>query len=290
VLNDAQALAAAFSLRGMDLLENKQSAKAGLADTEIAVKLSPSSASVRGARAKLLLATGGIDSGTHDLEAALQLRNDPARHNNMAVLSLMRGDANAAAKELAGALEQLPEYALGRLTLATVHLMRGERDLARSEIEKAERLEPDLGVLPQIWAQLYASENQLDQAIAKAEEAVRRRPKDPQGRIILARIDRAAGRYDDMRKQAREIMAQSPPDERERMKAVVLEVLGPTALDDGAAPPEDAPAPSAPSQDGNIANQDPGGSASSQGLQLRPGSSKLRLGGDDSKLKLDLQQ
>jgi tetratricopeptide (TPR) repeat protein len=288
VLNDAQALAAAFAIRGLDRLDNALNGKAGLADTEAAVKLSPSSASVRGARAKLLLATGGIDSGTRELDASLQLRNDAARHNNVAVLALVRGDPNAGAKELASALEQLPDYALGHLTLATVHLMRGEFELARAEIEKAERLEPDLPQLPQIWAELYASNNDMDQALVKAQEAVRRRPKDPQARIILARIDRAAGRYDDMRTQARAIMTRAPADEQERMKSLVLEMLGPTALEDNApvdAPANDTSAAVAPSPSGDNAEParlDPGG------LQLQPGASKLHLGAGDSKFKLDL--
>jgi tetratricopeptide (TPR) repeat protein len=293
VMNDAQAVGAAFAIRALQRFDNSGDAKAGLADSDAAVKLVPSSASVRSVRAALLLATGGIEAGSHELDAAAQLRNDPARRNNLAVVALVSGDSDLAAKQVSGALSELPDYALARLTLASVHLMQGERELARSEIEKAERLEPDLALLPQVWAQLYASENDLDQAAAKAQEAVRRRPRDPQARIVLARIDRASGHFDDMRVQAREILALVPVDERERMQGALREVLGPTAFEDAPAPAPAAQTPSSAdslslSRDadkvGSVADApiDPGA------LQLRPGASKLRLGGGDSKFKLDL--
>jgi tetratricopeptide (TPR) repeat protein len=296
VLNDAQAVGAALALRALQRFDNSGDAKAGLADSDAAVKLVPSSASVRGVRAALLLATGGIEAGSRELDAAAQLKNDPARRNNLAVLALVSGDPDLAAKQVSGALAELPDYALARLTLASVHLMQGERDLARSEIEKAERLEPDLALLPQVWAQLYASENDLDQAAAKAQEAVRRRPRDPQARIVLARIDRAAGHYDDMRAQAREILALVPVDERERMQGALREMLGPTAFDD-AAPAAQAPSSAdslSLSRDADKVGLGPGADVdvprpSEPGaLQLQPGASRLRLGGGDSKLKLDL--
>jgi tetratricopeptide (TPR) repeat protein len=305
VLNDAQAVGAALTIRAIHKLNNASDAKGGLADSEVAVKLLPSSASARSTRAALLLATGGVESGTSELDAAVQLRNDAARHNNLAVFALATNDPNRAAKEVAIALSELPDYALAHATLATVHLMRGERDLARSELEQAERLDRDLGLLPQIWAQLYASSNDFGQAITKAEEAVRRRPKDPQGRLVLAHVYRAAGRYDDMRKQAREILQRTPPDEKERMQTVLRAMLGPTAFEDstspspsdpsGAAPAQSADTlslsqrPDAPGGPGPQLGRDPTQAAESGDLQLQPGAPRLRLGGAGSKLKLDLK-
>jgi tetratricopeptide (TPR) repeat protein len=189
------------------------------------------------------------------------------------------------------ALAELPDYALGHVTLASVHLMRGERDQGLVEIEQAERLEPTLSVLLQLWAQFYASNNDFDRAIEKAQQAVERKPKDPQGKLLLARIYRGAGRYDDMRKQAREILQQSAADEKDRMKSVLTSLLGPTALEE-ASPEPSADSEASPraadtlslTQPSDAPNQRPAGD-----LQLRPDASKLRLGGGGSRLKLDLK-
>ncbi|HEX4352126.1 MAG TPA: hypothetical protein VHZ95_04415, partial [Polyangiales bacterium] len=211
VLTDVEAVGAALTERAVYRLEGVVDPKGGLADADIAVKLWPRSPATRGARAAALLATGGIEAGTRELDDAAQLRNDAPRHNNLAVLGLVSGDANAAAKEISIALSEFPDYALAHVTLASVHLMRGERDEGLVEIEQAERLEPSLALLPQLWAEFYASDNEFDRAIPKALEAVQHKPKDPQAHLLLARIYRAAGRYDDMRAQAREILEAATP-------------------------------------------------------------------------------
>jgi len=298
VLNDAQALGAAFALRAIGQLDQVGNPTAGLGDADIAIKLAPSSPSVRSVRAALLLATGGIEAGTHELDAALQLRSDAARRNNLATLGLLSGSPDAAAKEVAAALAEAPDYALAHVTLATVHLMRGEQELARVELEKAERLEPDLAVLPQIWAQFYATTNELDRALAKAEEGVRRRPKDTQARLVLARIDRAAGRYDDMRKQAAAILSYVPSDQQTRVRDLLLSMLGPTVFEDSGrgeqaeqgehAATDEPHAASTGSGPSSPRLLDPSGGADPS-LQLRSGSPKLQLGAGDAPLKLKLQ-
>jgi Tfp pilus assembly protein PilF len=305
VLNDAQVLGAAFALRAVSQLDQVGNPTAGLADAELAIKLAPSSPSVRSVRAALLLASGGIEAGTHELDAALQLRSDAPRRNNLATLGLLSGSPDAAAKEVAAALAEAPDYALAHVTLATVHLMRGERDLARAELEKAEQLEPDLALLPQIWAQFYATTNEFDRALAKAEEGVRRRPKDTQARLVLARIDHATGRYDDMRKQAAAILAYVPADQQSRVRDLLRSMLGPTVFEDAnqdGARAEHAEGDDADDQ--HTASTSPGSGPSSPrlldpsaggvdlnspSLQLRPGSPKLQLGAGDSNLKLKLQ-
>jgi tetratricopeptide (TPR) repeat protein len=293
LLTDAQALGSAYALRAQAQADNAGDLKAGLADSELAVKLSPSSASVRSVRASLLMATGGVEAGTRELDAAAQLRRDAPRRNNLAMLSLITGNADAAAKEIAAVLAEAPDYALGHVTLATVHLMRGEQELARAELQKAERLEPDLAVLPQIWAQFYASANDLDQALAKAQEAVRRRPKDTQALLVLARVDRAAGRYDDMREQAQKILAATPADQQERVKTLLRGMLGPTVFEastDDAEPSDSAGVSlsgASPDAKGPRLLDDSTGSKTGS-LQLGSGAPKLQLGDGDSKLKLKL--
>jgi len=235
VLSDVQVLGAAYALRALSQLDQGGDTAMGLADAELAIKLSPSSASVRSVRAALLLATGGAEAGTHELDAALSLRRDAPRHNNVAAIALASGDLEAAAKEVTVALGQTPDFALARVTLATVHLMRGENQLAQVELQKAERLDPDLSVLPQAWAQYYVATHELDRALVKAQEAVTRRPKDVQARIVLARVDHAAGHYEDMREQAEQAVALVPGPQQSRLREVLKSVLGPTAFEDPAA-------------------------------------------------------
>jgi len=300
VLNDAQALGAAFALRAASQLDHGGDTSAGLTDAELAVKLSPSSPSVRSTRAALLLATGGVEAGTHEMDAALQLRSDAPRRNNLATLGLLTGNSDAAAKEVAAALAEAPDFALARVTLATIHLMRGEHELARVELEKAERLAPDLALLPQIWAQYYMTTNDVDRALAKAQEAVRMRPKDTQARLVLARIDRAAGRYDDMRAQAREIMARVPKDQELRTRELLRSMLGPSVFEvdtaeegssassSGSALSLSGAAPAGSDHGPRLLDPHPDPSGRSPSLQLKPDGQRLQLGGDDTRLKLKL--
>ncbi len=279
-LSDLQVMAAALSLRGLHRVSNASESAGALVDAEAAVKLAPSSATVRSARAALMIASGGTEEGARELEAAAQLRPDPARRNNVAVLALAKGDADRAAKEVAMALQEAPDFASAHLTLASVHLARGETELARSELAKADSLEPNLAAVALSWAEFYASTGELAQAIAKGEQGVRLRPNNPETHLVLARVYRSASRFDDMRAQARKVLELASAADKERIKTLLLQVLGPTALEQ---PSGDSDALHLPSPQAGAVEPPSGGS----GLQL--GEPRLRLGGDSDKLKLKLQ-
>ncbi len=297
VLNDVQALGAYLGLWAMHRLGNASDSQGALADADAAAKLSPSSAAVRGVRAAVLLASGGTDDGIRELEAAGQLRPDGVRHNNLAMLSLAKGDAERALKEISLSLSEFPDYAAAHLTLASVHLARMERDLATAELQKAESLEPQLPALPLAWAELYASAGELPQALAKAEEGVRLRPKAAETHLVLARVQRQAGRYDDMRREAKRVLELAPVADQERTKSLLRALLGPTALEEPSAAAEPSPAPAATdlalSQGQQAARPGAPGAAAtdappSGALQLGSGTPKLHLGGTGQRLKLDL--
>jgi tetratricopeptide (TPR) repeat protein len=278
-LDDKQAVAALLGLRAMQRLAHANDPASALSLADAATKLAPSAANLRGVRAAVLLASGGKDEGTRELEAAAQLQPGPAQHNNLAVFALATGDAERAAKEVARALAKTPDFASAHLTLASVHMARAESDLARGELEQAERLDPGLPSLPLAWAELYAGTGDLMQAQAKAEEGIRLRPKAPESHLLLARILRQAGRYDDMRREAQKVLELAAPSQRDQVTEVIKAVLGPTAL--GTTPGDDEGDPALPRL--RQPSQDPGT------LQLGSGEPKLRLGDDtDSKLKLDL--
>jgi hypothetical protein len=279
VLEDAQLLGAALSLRALHKLVNDSDTATALTDADVAIKLAPSSPTVRGVRGAVLLASGGTGEGERELEAAAQLRADSPRRNNVAMLALAKGDADRAAKETALALAEAPDYAAGHLTLASVHMSRGETDMARAELEHAERIDATLPALSIAWAEWYAGRGDLAMATQRAESAVRARPKSPETRLVLARIYRAASRFDDMRAQARAIFEAMPAGAKERTRSLLLNVLGPTALE-APTTPTDATAPT-------TAGGSPSLSTPTD-LQLGAGEPKLRLGAGSGKLKLNL--
>jgi tetratricopeptide (TPR) repeat protein len=275
LLSDVEAVGAALSLRASDRLADNEDPAEALKDADAAVKLLPSSASVRTARGTVLLASAASDLGSAELQAAAQLAPDAPRRNNLAMLYLAMGDGDRAVRELSQALSEQPDFALGHLTLAAVHLAQGERDQARAELEKADALSPGLPGAQLTWAQYYASSGNVAEAIASAQRAVDARPKDPQSRLLLAGLYRQAARYDAMREQARKVLELTPAALQPRMRELIGRLLGPTALQVDAEPEE------APSAGGVAAAPEPGALPEPQHLELGDGNgssgSRLRL-------------
>jgi tetratricopeptide (TPR) repeat protein len=244
VLSDVQAVGAGLALRATQRLAQNEDPALALRDADAAVKLWPSSAASRSARGAVLLANGASDLGQGELEAAAQMRPDAPRRNNLAMLYLALGDTERAAREVAQALEQQPDFASAHATLAEIHLAQGEREQARAELDKMQAIDPGSPSLPLAFAQFYAATGQNEQAIEHARRAAQARPSDPQVHLLLARIYRQAGRYEAMRTEAREVLSLSPPALTARMRELLERVLGPTALESELEPsaPNAAPA------------------------------------------------
>jgi tetratricopeptide (TPR) repeat protein len=292
VLDDAQAAGAMLALRALHAQARGDQTQA-LKASERALGLWPDSASARGIRGAVLLATGGVPEGERELQAALQLRADPAQYNNLAMLRLAQGDVDAATKLVAKALEHSPDYAVGLITLASVHLSSMERDLARAALEKAERLDPAIPSLAMTWAQYHMAAGELDQAIARAERAVELRPGNPQVLVMLARIYREAGRYDQMRQTAQRALSAASSAQREQVRQLIGQVLGPTALLDSGGT-AGVPAPGAAAAEPDHLELSRGsnllGPGKSDGPSLMDGSGDLKAGDDATKLRLGTGQ
>lgn len=271
---DREALGAALALHAAHQLAHDPSRALKAADA--AVALSPSSPTTRSSRAIALLANAGSDEAQRELTSAAQLRNDGPRRHNLAVLHLALGDFEAAQRELMAAIEAQPEYASARVTLGGLLLGAGDKDGAHKELAEAERLDPQLAALPLVWAQYYQVIGDGAQALAYAERGVERQPEDPQPRMLLAQLYRAAGRTDAMREQAARVIALVPPEQRERVKAVLEQMLGPEALQPAGA--------ALPTADVNTGTLGAGDSLDSSGsLQLNRPKSRgpSLLGGDE---------
>lgn len=282
-LSDREALGAALALVTAHGLASDPTGALKAADA--AVALSPSSPTTRSARAIALLANAGSTEAERDLTAAAQLRNDGPRRHNLAVLHLAMGDFESAQRELVAALEKQPDFASAHVTLAGLLLGAGDKDGAHKELTEAERLDPQLGALPLVWAQYYQVIGDNAQAIASAQRGVERQPEDPQPRMLLAQLYAAAGRKDEMRAEAARVVALVPPEQRDRVRTVLEQMLGPDALQAAAAEPaaegsEPAPDLGPSLQLGGRKGKGPsllgGGEPPASGT-LRPGSGAPRL-------------
>lgn len=232
VMTDVEVIGAALSISAIQLMVRESDPERALTVSGDAISACPSSPAVRSVRGAILLAAGNPTEALAELEAAEQLRSDGPRHNMLAGIYMAQGENEDALREVNAALEEFPDYAAAHATLAALHMADASPDEALAEMRIAERLDPDLHVLPSLWANYYASTGDLDQAVEYAGRAVEANPGDLQSRLMAARIYRMAARYDDMRREARAVMEATPEDRRERMEAIILEVLGPTALDD----------------------------------------------------------
>jgi len=232
VLDDVEAIAAALDHRAVHQAVREGDVAEAFSSIQAALKLHERSPILRSAHAAILLVSGGGQNAKGEFEAAAQLRSDAPRKNDLAGLYLAEGESDRAAREVGAALEARPDFAGGRATLAAVHLQRGEIDAARRELEQAEKLDPALHNLPLLWANYHLATHDPERAAAKALEAVELRPLEWQRRLQAARVLREAGRYDDMRRQARAALEQVPASQKESIRQLIEQTLGPTALEE----------------------------------------------------------
>lgn len=291
VLTDVEVLGAALNHRAIATMTvGKGDITRAFELSEKAVALDGRSPGIRSFRAVMLLQSAGVEEGQKELEAAAQLRPDAPRLKNLAALELAQGDVARASRSIAKALEQRPDFADGHSTLAMLHLAQGELDLARVALETAERLEHDVKTIPLLWAEYHLRTGDMSRALTRATIAVEKNPNDWQTRMQAARIFREGGRYDAMRKEARAILGLVPEARSAQVRELLLQVLGPTALDE-------------PLDDDALAEGDLGTGSDDavgamrlgQGSRLlddepRPGaegSPSLRLGANPPKLRLN---
>jgi Tfp pilus assembly protein PilF len=280
VLTDVEAVGAAVNTRAIHRLVREGDAQRAFSDSTNALRLAPRSAAVHGARGAILIASGGVEEGVREFEAAVEVRPDAPRRNNLAGIFLVKGDAERALREVSAALQASPDFAGAHGTLAALHMQSGETEAALRELETAKRLDPDLHTLPMLFANYHLSEGEIDAAITYAEQAVARRPEDVQAQLMLARIYKQANRYGDMRRAAQAALASAPEGQRDGVRTLIERVLGPTALE--ADPLADEGGDEAAAIDADEAALGDEGAAGEPGaLQLGGGSRLLGGGGDE---------
>lgn len=232
VINDAQAVAAMMGIAAAYQLVHENDAVRGLDRSRRALRLDERSPYLRTLQGKILVAGAGVQQGIEELQNAAQIRSDGPRRNNLAGVFVVMSDVDQAAREAAAAIEEFPDFAGAHATLAAIHMAQGENDLAHQELMTAERLESRLLMLPMLWANYFYQAGDQDQAFRKAQEAVERNSNNWETRFQAARLFRMVGRYEEMRREAHAILELVQPDQTEAVRQRILELLGPTALEE----------------------------------------------------------
>lgn len=279
VLTDVQAVGDYLGHEALHAMVHENDATSAMSKAERALGLDARSPSIRTVRGAVLLASGGIEEGVGEFEAAARIREDPPRRNNLGAVLLATGDVEGATREVSAALEATPDFAGAHANLGAIYLSQAELDRARAELNEAERLAPELGMLPMLFAQLYMRTGEVELAAQRADDAIQRRPRDWQVALNAAQIFRAVGRYDDMRRQAHRVLDELVPEsQRGDVRQMIERALGPTALEeveDDFAELDDEPLP----EEDELGELD--GLGDLPELQLGGGDGPSLLGGDD---------
>jgi tetratricopeptide (TPR) repeat protein len=230
LLPDAAVVGAALSLRAIHEVAYCGDPKSALASSSHALKLASSLPAVRTARGVIVLGSKMVEQGLQEFAAANQLRSDAPRLHNLASAKLMTGDLEGAGADLSRALEKAPDYAGARATLGAVAMLRGDADGARAAFERAEQLAPDLSLVQWGLAEYLLRSGEREDALERAERAHRHRPSFD-AKVRYGVLLHQAGRYDEMRKLAHELVNLAPEYRKQEVRELVIELLGPTALD-----------------------------------------------------------
>lgn len=229
VLDDVAVLGHLLNHQALYRLGTVSDPAAALERVEQGLELAPRSPTLLGTRGAILLASGGVEEGTRELERAYQLRKDAVRRHNLGAAYLVAGDTDRASREIGAAISAAPDFAAARASLSALHIARGELEDAENELRTAERLDPDLATLPMLWANLHVARHEPDEAIARAQEAVRRRPNDDRARLLLASLYHELGRISDMSRELHTVLQRTR--QPEQMRELIRANFGPAALD-----------------------------------------------------------
>jgi len=233
-----------------------------------------------------------IEQGLQEFQAARELRPDAPRLHNVASVMLVTGEVDKAQAVLTAALEKAPDFASARATLGTVLLMQGQLERAEVELEQAERLAPDLSLVQWARADLLMRQEQRQEALTLARKAYEARPSFD-GALRFAALLRQAAKYDEMRQLAAQLVERAPSYRRDDIRAVIVGLLGPTALEVEQPSEVDTSADDLSDLGANDLKLDlptpglsTGGGAAGRDSSHEQG--RLRLGQPDRKLRLDL--
>lgn len=232
VLDDTQAVAAMMSLDALYRNVHQHDGPRAMQRAEHALRLDARAPYARGVRAAVLLSSGSHEEAIRELSSAAEIRADAPRRLARAGVLIATNDFDGASREIATALEEFPDYALAHAFNGLIYLQGGEEERARDELETARRLEPGLQKLTVWFAMLELEAGNVAEALGYARTAMSQAGLDPQAHIQIAQVFRQADDFDSMRVAARRAVELTPESMRERVSALILQMLGPTALEE----------------------------------------------------------
>ncbi len=232
VLDDTQAAAAWMSLDALYRNVHQHDGPRAMQRAEHALRLDARAPYARGVRAAVLLSSGSHEEAITELSSAAEIRADAPRRLARAGVLIATNDFDGASREIATALEEFPDYALAHAFNGLIYLQGGDDERARDELENARRLEPNMQKLTVWFAMLELESGNVEEAIGYARQAMSQAGLDPQAHIQIAQVFRQANDFDAMRTAARRAVELTPESMRERVSALILQMLGPTALEE----------------------------------------------------------
>ncbi len=234
ILTDVQAFGAILNMEAARFVVNESNAANALSYVTDALKLDGQNPNARCIRGLMLAANGAIDDARREFESALQLRAGPAQHNALAGFAIATRDLETATRETDAALKDMPDFASGHATRAQIAMMSGDAEAANAALQKVAALEPTFPLLPLLQANYFMGERELPQAIEYAKKYATSRPRDIQAHLLLASAYKASNRYDDMRRSVQDALRNAPSAQRDRLRELVKQSLGETALEEPA--------------------------------------------------------
>lgn len=163
---------------------------------EMAIRETPDDPALHDDVAVLYLELGRAREAAAHFRRALELRPESsAAHYNLATALLVLGALDEAIREFERALALDPEYANAHNNLGHALAARGRREDAQAHYREVVRLQPDHAEARNNLGYLLLDEGRLDEATVLFEEALARRPTYVEAHYNLGRARRAQGRH-----------------------------------------------------------------------------------------------
>src|SRR5262245_8631539 len=138
--------------------------------------------------------------------------DDPALHDDMAMLNLEVARYDEAIRHFRTSLELKPASAVAHYNLGTALTFARELDEAAREYEAAIRIDPRYSKAHNNLGNVRLAQQKYDEAIVEFEEAARLQPDSPGALANLAAAYAAAGRFDRASATADAALKLNPPE------------------------------------------------------------------------------
>ena len=139
--------------------------------SKLALKAASPSASLHVARARVLLASGGVADALNEATKALGIRKDAPRRTAVAQLMVANKRAGDARTHLEAAIKADPTFWPAQAMLASLHWAMGKKEDGKKHFEAAKKLAPDAAAVVALEASRKLADGELEEGIALLRKA-----------------------------------------------------------------------------------------------------------------------